>query len=133
MCGIFGAFARRGLYGDLENLKMGNDLAAHRGPDGAGTVWFDTRQECAPGWPQPVEDRWTSNAAPTLVLCHRRLAIIELSEHGHQPMSCSDGAFWITYNGEIYNFIELREELKSLGARFHTGSDTEVVLQAYAA
>jgi asparagine synthase (glutamine-hydrolysing) len=133
MCGIYGVFAQNGLRGDLDALTAGNDLVSHRGPDGAGTVWFDTRQGGVSGTPEPVETRWAANTPPTLVLCHRRLAIIELSEHGRQPMSSADGALWITYNGELYNFIELREELKSLGARFSTGSDTEVVLQAYAA
>jgi asparagine synthase (glutamine-hydrolysing) len=120
------------MEGDLDALKIGNNLATHRGPNGAGTVWFDTRRGDAGNSAEAMEDRWTANAAPTLVLCHRRLAIIELTEQGRQPMSSTDGALWITYNGELYNFIELREELKSLGARFRTGSDTEVVLQAYA-
>src|SRR5262245_53756481 len=133
MCGIYGVFVRDGLHGDLDALKSANDIAVHRGPDGAGTVWFDTRRGGMSGSVEPLGDRWTANTPPTLLLCHRRLAIIELSENGRQPMSSADGALWITYNGELYNFIELREELKSLGARFQTGSDTEVVLQAYAA
>src|SRR4051812_29756285 len=111
MCGIYGVFARDGLRGDLDALKSGNDLARHRGPDGTGTVWFDTRQGGKSGCAEPVADRWTANTTPTLVLCHRRLAIIELSDQGRQPMSSADGALWITYNGELYNFVELREEL----------------------
>src|SRR6185436_15654585 len=104
MCGIFGIFARNGLRGDLEALKQGNDIAAHRGPDGAGAVWFDTSP--AAGAPSRAEERWTGNGAPTLLLCHRRLAIIELSEQGRQPMATADGALWVTYNGELYNYIE---------------------------
>src|SRR5262249_33282755 len=133
MCGIFGVFGRRGLNGDVQALTTGNDVAVHRGPDGAGVVWFDTRPRSIAGSAAVLQDPWTVNTPPTLLLCHRRLAIIELSEHGRQPMSSADGALWITYNGELYNFIELREELRSLGTRFRTGSDTEVVLQAYAA
>ncbi len=82
---------------------------AHRGPDGEG-IFLD---------------------GPT-GLGHRRLAVIDLTEAGRQPMSTDDGRFTITYNGEVYNFRELRGELESLGRRFHSRTDTEVVLQAYA-
>jgi asparagine synthase (glutamine-hydrolysing) len=64
-------------------------------------------------------------------LGHRRLSIIDLSERGHCPMSDEDGKIWITYNGEIYNYIELREELKSHGYSFRTCSDTEVIIKSY--
>ena len=70
--------------------------------------------------------------APLAVLGHRRLAIIDV-KHGHQPMSTADEEIWITYNGEVYNFRELRSELEGRGHRFTTNSDTEVILEAYRA
>src|SRR5207248_6434442 len=86
--------------------KMARVLA-HRGPDGEGV--------------------WSSGAAS---LGHRRLAIIDLSDAARQPMLSADERFVITYNGEVYNFRELRRELEVLGHRFNSSSDTEVVLQA---
>jgi asparagine synthase (glutamine-hydrolysing) len=84
------------------------DLIAHRGPDGSGV--------------------WTCGHAG---LGHRRLAIIDLSDAGKQPMSTSDGQIWLTFNGEIYNFLELRSELEARGHRFHSQTDSEVILYAY--
>ena len=89
------------------------DLVAHRGPDGRGWQVFDS-------------------AAGLVALGHRRLSIIDLSEAAAQPMSYADGRYWVVYNGEIYNYIELRRELEGAGHRFHTQSDTEVLLAAYA-
>ncbi len=83
-------------------------LITHRGPDGFGH-FFDRN----------------------LALGHRRLAIIDLTTDGHQPMSYMDGRYVITYNGEIYNYIEIRAELQELGHIFHSRSDTEVILAAY--
>jgi len=84
------------------------DLLAHRGPDGDG-VWTDGK----------------------VGLGHRRLAIIDLTPAGRQPMTTTGGAVRITFNGELYNFLELRGQLKGLGHRFRTGTDTEVMLAAY--
>src|SRR5436189_2511454 len=67
-----------------------------------------------------------------LVLGHRRLSIIDLSPAGHQPMSYADGRYWITYNGEVYNYPELRAELEGKGYKFKSQTDTEVILAAYA-
>jgi asparagine synthase (glutamine-hydrolysing) len=83
----------------------------HRGPDGAGYELFDNE---------------------TLGLGQRRLSILDLSEAGKQPMSYADGRYWMTYNGEIFNFIEVREELQLLGHYFKSDTDTEVILAAYA-
>jgi asparagine synthase (glutamine-hydrolysing) len=106
MCGIF---ASLGFAPDKANI----DIVAHRGPDGEGWKVLDTR--CGP-----------------LALGHRRLAIIDLTAAGHQPMTYDDGRFWLVFNGEIYNYIELRRELEAAGNAFHTESDSEVLLSAYA-
>jgi asparagine synthase (glutamine-hydrolysing) len=92
-------------------LDRFTDALAHRGPDGRGTY---------------------VDHGGRLGLGHRRLAILDISSSGAQPMAYADGRYRITYNGEIYNFLELRRELEGLGHRFRSESDTEVILAAYA-
>lgn len=109
VCGIAGRVNfRTGRPVDAAVVRGMCDLLAHRGPDGSGT-WADG----------------------IVGLGHRRLAIIDLSDAGRQPMATPDGRLTITFNGEIYNFQELRARLESLGHVFHTGSDTEAILYAY--
>lgn len=131
MCGIFGIFDRGGLRMRPGDLLKGLSVAAHRGPDGEGVAWFDTRH----GRRKVIRDDDLSAIGDeaSLLLAHRRLAIIDLSDSGHQPMASSDGQLWITYNGEIYNYVELRAELEAGGAVFRSHSDTEVILRAYEA
>ncbi len=107
MCGIAGAVSTDGARHQHE-LAASIDAQRHRGPDDQGT-WADDM--CALG--------------------HRRLSIIDLSPAGRQPLSNEDGTVWITLNGEIYNFRELRVELEKLGHRFHSKTDTEVTVHAY--
>jgi asparagine synthase (glutamine-hydrolysing) len=109
MCGIAGILNLNGEPASPVLIKKMTDAIAHRGPDGEGHF---------------VEN--------CLALGHRRLAIIDLSGAGHQPMSTLDGRFIISYNGEIYNFNELRIELESFGYQFRSRTDTEVLLYAYA-
>ena len=109
MCGIAGLLRRDGSPVDGALLKRMTDVLAHRGPDGEG---FYTDGPVGLG--------------------HRRLSIIDLST-GAQPMSSATGSLWITYNGEVYNYRELRQELIALGFEFRTNSDTEVILVAYQA
>ncbi len=109
MCGIVGIVHKTGAPVSGEELDRSIDLAAHRGPDGRGA--------------------WKSG---NLGLGHRRLAIVDLSEGGAQPMHSADGTLTLTYNGEIYNYIELRNELAAKGRQFQTASDSEVILAAYA-
>jgi len=106
MCGITGLIGA----GNPDILKRMTDAIAHRGPDDSGMKWFPN-----------------SNSG----LGHRRLSIIDLSPAGHQPMSNDDGTLWITYNGETYNYQEIRKELCNLGFAFKSNSDTEVILKAY--
>jgi asparagine synthase (glutamine-hydrolysing) len=102
------------------------DILKHRGPDDLGFLTYSGgRVQCGREW-RPV------NAPPEVVLLHRRLSILDLSELGWQPMSSPDGRFWMVFNGEIYNFVELREQLKALGHAFRSASDSEVLLAAYA-
>ncbi len=112
MCGIAGAFAIDGRLRDVDPaasaLRMA-DALAHRGPDGRG-AWGD--------------------ANVGIGLGHRRLSIIDLSPTGAQPMTSADGRYVISYNGEVYNFPELRAELEARGHRFRGTSDTEVMLAA---
>jgi asparagine synthase (glutamine-hydrolysing) len=113
MCGIAGVLNVTSSRDRLERnaLAMADSLA-HRGPDDHG-LWSDPEVGVA--------------------LTHRRLSIVDLSPAGHQPMTSADGRFIITYNGEIYNFQELRPELEARGIKFRGHSDTEVMLEAFAA
>lgn len=108
MCGIAGIFNLNGEPVSSVLLRKMTDAIAHRGPDGEG-FYTDS----------------------FIGLGHRRLAIIDLSPAGHQPMVTPDGQYAITYNGEIYNFQELRKELEGLKCQFRSRTDTEVVLHAY--
>jgi asparagine synthase (glutamine-hydrolysing) len=109
MCGIAGILRTDGAPADAQAIHAMTRLIAHRGPDGEGHV---------------VEG--------AVALGHRRLAIIDLTDDARQPMESADGRFSLTYNGELYNFKELREELCRAGYRFRSRSDTEVVLAALA-
>jgi asparagine synthase (glutamine-hydrolysing) len=111
MCGITGHWACSGPRLQESEFRQFNDSLAHRGPDGAGVEYFRR------------DGLW---------LGHRRLTIIDVSSQGHQPMSYADGRYWLSYNGEIYNFLELRDQLRQRGHRFVSDSDSEVILAAYA-
>ncbi|RUQ38286.1 MAG: asparagine synthase (glutamine-hydrolyzing) [Candidatus Competibacteraceae bacterium] len=108
MCGIAGLITSSPA-GSVAVAAM-LAVQAHRGPDGSG--------------------QWSSSDG-RVHLGHRRLAILDLSERGAQPMRDASGRYVITFNGEIYNYLELRTELERLGHTFHTGTDTEVILEAY--
>ncbi|MFN8972298.1 MAG: asparagine synthase (glutamine-hydrolyzing) [Alphaproteobacteria bacterium] len=108
MCGIAGIIEKNALQVDETRLKAMTDQVAHRGPDGEGFALLGT-----------------------VGFGHRRLAILDLSPEGAQPMSYGDSGLTIIHNGEIYNYLELREALKALGYQFHTQTDTEVILAAY--
>jgi asparagine synthase (glutamine-hydrolysing) len=96
----------------------------HRGPDDHGWLTY-SRNGLRKG-------KGTPPCEPTeVMMLHRRLSILDLSEGGHQPMTSQDGRFHIVFNGEIYNYVELRNELKGIGFTFHTESDTEVLLAAF--
>ena len=115
MCGIFGIVARDARV-EPEVLERGTQSLAHRGPDDSGTVLLRDTIPC------PVE----------IGLGNRRLAILDLSPLAHQPMDDAETGNWIVYNGEIYNFRDVRQELERLGSSFVSQSDTEVLLKAYA-
>ncbi|MDX2007807.1 MAG: asparagine synthase (glutamine-hydrolyzing) [Meiothermus sp.] len=121
MCGIAGLVFRQ-----TDHLNWGSDAfnqLHHRGPDDHG--WL-TYGDSAERGRQPLA------GSSRLLLLHRRLSILDLSEAGWQPMQSPDGRLHIAFNGEIYNFLELRQELKQLGHRFASDSDTEVLLAAWA-
>ena len=109
MCGISGL----ANWGDAETLARMTHVQTHRGPDDSG-LW----ERCFPD-------------GGYIGLGSRRLAILDLSPDGHMPMSNEDGSVWITYNGEIYNFADLRRELEAKGHRFRSHTDTEVVVHLY--
>jgi asparagine synthase (glutamine-hydrolysing) len=131
MCGITGIVALNGRPVDLDVLQRMNDAQAHRGPDGEGFAvsWQESHGFCSAFLRHTRQGR---SAPPARVaLGHRRLAILDLSERGLQPMSAGASGAWIVFNGEIYNHRELREELESRGRFFNTRTDTEVLLQSY--
>jgi len=106
MCGINGIIYKKNKP-DIAEVRRMNKAILHRGPDDEGIYKFEN-----------------------IVLGHVRLSILDLSKKGKQPMS-NDGRFWITYNGEIYNFKEIKKQLSDLGHKFYSKTDTEVILNAY--
>jgi asparagine synthase (glutamine-hydrolysing) len=109
MCGLAGIYRLESITeNDVDVIDRMNVCLKHRGPDDEG-LYHDSN----------------------CVLGHRRLAIIDLSKAGRQPFVSDDRRYYLVYNGEIYNYIELREELRQIGWRFHTNTDTEVLLKAY--
>lgn len=110
MCGIAGIWNFDGREVSEESIIRFTDSLSHRGPDGRG-IWHNEQRNLAMG--------------------HRRLAIIDLSREADQPMHYADNRYHIVFNGEIYNFIEVRKELSGKGYHFKTDSDTEVILAAY--
>ena len=110
MCGISGIFLlKKNKNFDLDSLKNMNNNLIHRGPDSFGY--------------------WSSDSK-NVFLGHRRLSILDLSQHGDQPMTSSCGRYVITFNGEIYNFKELSIELKTkFSIKFKNGTDTIVLLE----
>jgi asparagine synthase (glutamine-hydrolysing) len=100
---------------------------AHRGPDGEGLFVAGSCERASPGMHLQTVPL---GGDISVGFGHRRLAIVDVSSAGHQPMSWGE-RYWITFNGEIYNYLELRAELSAAGYRFHTATDTEVLLAAY--
>src|SRR5947209_7034349 len=111
MCGICGMVGGA----ERQTIRTMTRVMHHRGPDGEGVRCFPSRHGSVPA-----------------ALGHRRLSIIDPTPRGAQPMSYADERYWITYNGELYNFRELRRELEFDGLRFTSETDTEVVLAMYA-
>ncbi|KAA3646370.1 MAG: asparagine synthase (glutamine-hydrolyzing) [Chloroflexi bacterium] len=132
MCGISGLFNINGINGNLLEFRRSIDVVSYRGPDDYGTAYFQVNSDEARLIERSIGQEMAPQQQATLALGHRRLAIIDLSRNGAQPMTIKDQGLWITYNGEIYNYIELREELLKLGYSFRSQSDTEVILAAYA-
>jgi asparagine synthase (glutamine-hydrolysing) len=124
MCGVAAILKFAAVACPAVVLDRMRDEVAYRGPDDQGSAFF---MHCGSHWMQvpPVGSAWEVG------LGHRRLSILDLSPTGHQPMVYQE-RFWIVYNGEVYNFIELRAELERLGHIFRSSSDTEVILAAYA-
>jgi asparagine synthase (glutamine-hydrolysing) len=139
MCGIYGEWDVSGAALDLESVQRATTIIRHRGPDDEGYLLADTRQartvHCAGPDTIPlvqlprIEDLRAERF--DLALGFRRLSILDLSERGRQPMASRDQRFWLVFNGEIYNYRELRAELRGYGHAFVSGSDTEVILAAY--
>lgn len=108
MCGIIGQISKQAISEEVFCRKR--DTLGHRGPDGKGAVFLQN---------------------DTIALGHTRLSFFDLSENGKQPMSDPANSIWVTYNGEIYNFREIRNELIQLGRSFYTETDTEVLIEGY--
>lgn len=141
VCGIAGIVGK--LSPDGRELRRMAESVRHRGPDDEGYVVFDSNRSWAFGGkdtPSAAFEIATAYRPESAVdagcellvgLAHRRLSIQDISPLGHQPMCSEDGRYWIVFNGEIYGYIELREELRRLGHRFRSDTDTEVILAAY--
>lgn len=141
MCGIFGIWNTEGESVDLPTLRRATSLLRHRGPDDEGYLLVNTEKDrvvpCGGGDSDPkvglppVQDFYGESF--DLAFGFRRLAILDLSPSGHQPMSNEDGTLWLMVNGEIYNYLDLRQDLERQGHQFQSLSDTETILHGYEA
>lgn len=137
MCGIAGIADPAGINAAL--LHEMSQLLKHRGPDDEGFLLLNDQRECYSARGKdtvttlnlPTLDSLIEKSPSSLVLLHRRLSILDLSDSGHQPMSYAGGNIHIAFNGEVYNYLEIKKELEILGERFNTSTDTEVILRAY--
>jgi len=141
MCGISGILNINQKPISVELLQRMANSIRHRGPDDEAFLLVNTstgKIEHRHGDDTIPEIKSvtrhvldSSDISPNLGFGYRRLSILDLSPSGHQPMSSSDGSHWIEFNGEVYNYLEIREELVKKGYKFKSGSDTEVVLNSY--
>jgi len=146
MCGIAGILSFNNSV-PFQNIKIMTQAMRHRGPDDEGFAFFNSKNHkynIFGGVDTPINvfksslsftpnNQFGGNLPPDTILAfgHRRLSIIDLSPAGHQPMCTKDGRYWIVYNGEIYNFKEIRSEISKHGENFVSNTDTEVILKAY--
>ncbi len=145
MCGIAGVITKNNTVSLKDTVFAMSQSIKHRGPDGEGFAFF-SKTNSVPVYSNetPIVNKESKSflfnpnisiqnieSNYEIAFAHRRLSIIDLSESGHQPMCDTQGDYWITFNGEIYNYIELREELKQKGHAFVTQTDTEVVIESY--
>jgi asparagine synthase (glutamine-hydrolysing) len=139
MCGIFGVWNLHKQPVELGALLNSLNSIRHRGPDDEGYLLINSNSNEVASCLGPESAAHVQlprienvfNPQFDLAFGFRRLSILDLSPAGHQPMSNADGSLWIVFNGEIYNYIELRGELQALGYVFRTQTDTEVILNAY--
>src|SRR4030067_1970603 len=146
MCGIAGIYHLEQKSIPSQCLKKMCDAMRHRGPDDEGYIFFNIQDESFKDesyWVEYAANGPRQNGATlsddflnrdgdfNLALGHRRLAVIDLTYSGHQPMSNRANRIWITYNGEIYNFKELRLALQNQGHHFFSQSDTEAIIHLY--
>lgn len=145
MCGIAGIVSKNKSFSLNRTIFSLSQSIKHRGPDGEGFLFInniETKPAFSPETPPVNKQNSDFLFNPSIsidnisnefdiALAHRRLSIIDLTVSGHQPMSDSTGEYWITFNGEVYNYIELKNELITKGHQFITHSDTEVVIACY--
>jgi asparagine synthase (glutamine-hydrolysing) len=133
LCGIAGYFIRAGYKKSLRAIEIMHSLQAYRGPDDYGYALFDTARAMSKGvFGYDTEGNpAVGPCVHNLALANRRLKILDLSQNAHQPMFSEDKTVCIVFNGEIFNYIELKKDLMERGERFFSASDTEVLMKAY--
>lgn len=133
MCGINGFISNKPVNIHRDSFQRANDIIEHRGPDDQGMVFMNTNTNLS----IPInntavlQNSGYKDTDFNIILGHRRLSILDLTSLGSQPMGNNNKSVWITFNGEIYNYIELREVLTGKGHTFRSNSDTEVIIKAY--
>jgi asparagine synthase (glutamine-hydrolysing) len=124
MCGIAGLIPQKTRSINSDQVRSFLRQLEHRGPDDSGVL-------CLRGRRIHVTRTISQHVVADALIMHRRLSILDLTEAGWQPMGTKDQGCFIVFNGEIYNYVELREQLEALGQCFRSRSDTEVLLGAY--